>query len=66
MTNKETFEDIQPIIYIPPPFDLDDKIFYYSNENGDSIGEPYSYNEWLKIIESISGVNPDLLGPYES
>lgn len=47
----------------PLPFDPDAKIFRdVDEETGESLGEPYSYNDWLKLVESISGVNPEFLG----
>lgn len=57
-------DDIEPITCTPPPFGLDDKIFYVNDEDGNQIGEPYSYNDWMKMITDISGVNRDLMGPY--
>ena len=54
------------ILYYPTipdmPFDPDDKIFHYTDDQGDEIGDPYCYNDWLKEIEKISGVNDELLG----
>jgi len=53
------------IIEITPaslPYDLDEKIFVNCDEHGIPIGQPYSYNDYLKFIESISGVNEEFLG----
>jgi len=53
-------EEIEPIRPIPLPFSLDDKIFKCVDEEGNIIGKDYSYNDWLKKLESISGVNKEL------
>ncbi len=55
-------DEIIPIIPPPIPFKLDEKIFQYVDDEGNQIGEPYSYNDWIKQIEAISGVNEELLG----
>ncbi len=56
-------EEIKTIIPPVPPFSMDDKIFILTDpETGESIGDPYSYNDWIKQIKDISGVSPDLLG----
>jgi len=54
--------DIQPIIAIPLPYSVDEKIFNRTDEDGEVIGKPYSYNEWIEEIKNISGVNESLLG----
>lgn len=54
--------DIEPIIPPKLPYELDEKIFYPTNDEGEIIGEPYSYNDWVNKIKMISGVNEDLLG----
>ncbi len=48
----------------PPnfPYLMEEKIFTPTDEEGNAIGENYSYNDWLKKIEDISGINYDLLG----
>lgn len=56
-------EEIEKIIPPQLPFGMDDKIFSYVDlETGEVIGEPYSQNDWIKMIKDISGVNSDLLG----
>jgi hypothetical protein len=55
-------DEIISIIPSPIPFKLDEKIFHYTDDKGNQIGEPYSYNDWIKQIEAISGVNEELLG----
>ena len=55
-------DDIELIICCPSPFGPDDKIFHINDDEGNPVGEPYSYNDWVKMIESISGVNAELLG----
>ena len=53
------------IIQINPPnlpFSCDAKIFNTTDDEGEIIGEPYSYNDFIKEIEDIWGVNEDLLG----
>ena len=57
-------EEIEGIILTRLPFSMDDKIFMCSDE-GEPIGEPYSYNEWLEMIKDISVVSEDLLGEKE-
>lgn len=48
----------------PPkfPIDLDAKVFQSHDEDGNPIGEKYSYNDFVKQIEDISGVSKELLG----
>lgn len=56
-------DEIEKILPPKLPFDMDDKIFTpVDPETGEVKGEPYSQNDWLKMIKDISGVNPDLLG----
>ena len=45
------------------PFDLDENIFHFSDDDGNIIGESYSYNDLIQEIKNISRVNADLLGP---
>lgn len=54
--------DILPLTPPPLPFALDDKIFYTTDEEGEPIGEPWSFNDWKKELDDISGINEDLLG----
>ncbi len=56
-------EDIMRINAPPLPYDMDANIFnHVDEETGEIYGEPYSYNDWLKSIKDISGVNEELLG----
>lgn len=55
-------EEIRRLEAPQAPYDLDEKIFQMVDDEGNKCGEPYSYNEWLGLINSISGVNEDLLG----
>lgn len=55
-------DDIIPIKPQPLPFSLDDKIIQTVDDEGNVIGDPYSYNDWVALIESISGVNKEFLG----
>ena len=61
-----TSDEIQKII--PPnfPYGLDDKIFLSMDENGALIGEPFSYNDLLKRLENISGINEEFLGKNDT
>jgi hypothetical protein len=51
----------------PPkiPFDLDAKIFYHTDEEGNPVEGPYSYMDQVKILKDIAGVNEELLGKVE-
>jgi len=64
MTGKRIDINDEILQIIPPntPFSLEEKIFYSCDEDGEPIGEPYSYNDFIKKIEDISGVNPEFLG----
>jgi hypothetical protein len=54
--------DIELIIPLSLPFDIDDKIFNcVDEETGQVIGEPYSLNDWIDNIKNISGINEGLL-----
>lgn len=55
-------DEIQPIIPSPFPFDVNDKIFSCTDDEGNIIGEPYSYNDFIQEIKDISGINEELLG----
>lgn len=55
-------DEILGINSLPLPYKLDAKIFHNFDEDGNIIGEPFSYNDMIKEIENISGVNIDLLG----
>lgn len=61
---KET-DNIIPIISLPLPFNTSDKIFSVTDENGNIIGDKYSYDDFIQEIKDISGVNPELLGSFE-
>ncbi len=66
-TDREIAYKLSEILEIIPcalPFGLDDKIFYNIDEEGNPIGEPYSYNDSVQLINSISGVNNDLCGEH--
>jgi len=55
-------EEIQMMIPAPLPFSVDKKIFFITDEEtGETIGEPYSYNDFIQNIKDISGVNLDFL-----
>lgn len=62
--NGDMIEEIKPFDL---PFDLDDKIFlipcphYGENIECDCIPEYESYNDQIKRLKSISGINEDLL-----
>lgn len=59
-------DEIEPLITLPLPFNADDKIFYCVDEDTEEIiGKPYSYNDFLQKIHSISGINEELLGPVK-
>lgn len=69
--NKEELNECQKyilnkLIQAPPPLQFpyhpDDKVFKYVDEEGNEIGDPYSYNEWIEKIKSFSCVNEELLG----
>lgn len=50
---------------VPPnsPYSVDDKMFYSTDpETGESLGPPYSLNDFYDEIEKMSGINEDLLG----
>lgn len=55
-------DDIEPIMCTPPPFGLDDKIFYINDEDGNCLDGPFSYNDCIQMIKNVSGVSPELLG----
>jgi hypothetical protein len=59
MSNEDELLEITPCAL---PYGLDDKIFHCVDEDGEVIGEAYSYNDWVQEIEDISGVSVDLLG----
>jgi len=67
--SDNTWDFMDYIKKLPPPalpYNLDDKIFYRTDEEGNQIGEPYSYNDWLKMLKDISGVDKELLGPSDN
>lgn len=47
---------------LPLPFNAYDKIFYCNDAEGNKIGEPYSYNDFMQQIKDMSGVSPELMG----
>lgn len=53
---------IEEIIPAPLPFSLYDKIFCYTDEEGNEIGEKYSYNDWILKFHNMSGISEELLG----
>lgn len=58
-------DDILSITPLPLPFHPDDKIFQIVDDEGNIMGEPYSHNDWIAMVESISGINEELLGKME-
>lgn len=59
-------DEIIPITYFHLPFSLDEKIFQCVDDEGESIGDPYSYKDCIKELKNISGVNQELLGTIEN
>lgn len=55
-------DQIQEIIPSPLPYGFKDKVFQDCDEEGNPIGMPYSYMDRIRLLESISGVNEDLIG----
>lgn len=55
-------DEILEIKPLPLPYDLDEKIFYYTDDEGNKSDELYSYNDFVKQLTSIAGINQDLLG----
>lgn len=62
ISQRSTLYEIEKITPLPLPFDENEKIFNFTDDEGNLIGEPYSYNDWLKMITDISGVSEDLMG----
>ena len=58
--------EIEPIIALPLPFKLDEKIFHCCDDEDSTICEPYSYNDLIKFYESMSGINEELCGKIEN
>ena len=58
-------DDILPIVPQNLPYNLDDKIFYNTDDEGNIIGDKYSYNDQIKWLENISGVSKEFLGPKD-
>jgi hypothetical protein len=54
--------EILEISPLPLPFDANDKIFLCTDEEGEIIGESYSYNDWIEKIKNIARINEDLIG----
>jgi len=52
-------DEIESIIPLPFPFDKNEKIFNRYDEDGEVIGETYSYNDFMQEIMDIYGVNKD-------
>ncbi len=44
------------------PFDPDAKIYGNFDDEGNPIGGLYSYNDCVKWMNGMSGINPELLG----
>ena len=55
-------DELMKITPMPIPFNEDDKIFLSTDEDGNIIGEPFSYNDFIKKINDLCGVEEDLLG----
>lgn len=58
-------EEILEIPELHLAISMDDKIFNCWDDEGNVIGEPYSYNDWLQMIRDTSGVNEQLMGRNE-
>ncbi len=58
---NDSDQEILQIPALPFPCGLDDKVMQDYDEDG-PIGKPYSYNDYIKKIESISGVSEELMG----
>lgn len=58
---NHTLECICAKMIIPNiSFSPEDKIFCYSDDEGNIFSEPYSYNDWLKMIDVVYGINKEL------
>ncbi len=57
---NENFDNILPIKGHLLPFDPNEKVFYFEDE--DEVRELFSFNDSIKMLTSISGINEDLLG----
>ena len=56
-------DEILPLPIFPLPFDPNEKIFnYIDEETGEILGPPYSYNDFIDKINNISGINEELIG----
>jgi hypothetical protein len=55
-------DEIMGIVPIPCPFSYEDKIFYENDDEGNPIGEPYSVNDWIKMLNNVSGLTEELSG----
>lgn len=64
--NRLENDDILEITPSELPFNRDDKIFVYTDEYGNIVGDNYSYNDWINQIKNMSGINQDLMGKYEA
>ena len=58
---NDEFDIIERIIPPPLPYGLDDKIFGNYDDEGNLLGELYSYNDAVKQIKSMSNLNSDFL-----
>lgn len=54
--------EFEPIKALPLPYNADDKIFQVTDDMGNIVGEPYSWNDCTKMIENMSGIDEELLG----
>lgn len=59
---KADLHEVKPIEPGIMPYDLDAKIFYDKDEDGNAIGEPYSYNDQVQMLRDMAGFNEDLMG----
>jgi len=60
LQNDEFLDEIQSLVALELPFDPDEKILNDTDEYGNVLGDPYSYNDFLEKIENISGICKDL------
>jgi len=58
-------EKIQEIIPVILPFGCDAKIFSNTDEDGNIVGPPFSYNDFIQACKDIAGVSEDLMGKKE-
>ena len=62
---KDNLNQILSLQAFPLHFDPDDKIYKgcYCQEFCDCPRK--SYNDWISMIDQMSGINPELLGPAD-